>query len=733
MDEAIVIDQISEALGISNRWVRQRAKAEAWKTVFKRVRGGLRQFFLSACLPDDVRSALFCSADRCKIDGFSGGMTAARQAEAAAEARQRALEEGLAAYNALSKEQRAVADARHGILQARDAFVCATGMAKKKGSLLFIREIQAGSISLADDVMAAVPRRAGKIALSWSTLWRWEKAYADAGRGGLADGYVSRKGTSVPEHMQQFVQAMIIDRPHVSNAMIMAGLRARFAGQHIPSGSAVRRYAASWKAANAELMLFLTNPDEWKNRKMLAFGDAAEQIVRLNQLWEFDSTPGDVMLTDGRHTLIGVIDVYSRRAKLLVSPTSKAASVAALTRRAMLDWGVPEAAKTDNGSDYVSKHMVRVFTDLEVEQVLCPPFSPEKKPHIERFFETFSHSIVELLPGYIGHSVTDRKAIEARRPFAGRLMKQGADPVEIRMSSAEFQEICDRWVTAMYHENAHSGIGGKTPAQMAREWTAPVRRIANERALDILLMEAPAGDGIRTVTKKGIQADNGYFIAPELAGHVDRDVRVLLDRTDFGTIYVFGTDGAYICQAVCPERKNIDRAEVAAKAKAVQQRVIRETAAEARKLAREAKTRFIAEEILAHREAAIANIVEMPRRHEAYTTPMLEEAARAVDEVRRREMGPQPIAISEAEEAMADRVIELSAARQKQHMPATRLETYELLVAEAENGLSLTENEERWIAEFDFYLETGKETGLLAAGFRPFAERNRAARDAVAK
>lgn len=44
---------------------------------------------------------------------------------------------------------------------------------------------------------------------------------------------------------------------------------------------------------------------------------------------------------------------------ILIARQSSAA-ISALLRRAILDWGVPEAIKTDNGSDYVSNHIVRV-------------------------------------------------------------------------------------------------------------------------------------------------------------------------------------------------------------------------------------------------------------------------------------------------------------------------------------------------------------------------------------
>ena len=55
----------------------------------------------------------------------------------------------------------------------------------------------------------------------------------------------------------------------------------------------------------------------------------------------------------------------------------------------------------------------------------------------------------------------------------------------------------------------------------------------------------------------------------------------------------------------------------------------------------------------ANREGQIANIREMPKASEPYTTPMLDQAARAVEDARQRELGPTPIGISEHEERQA--------------------------------------------------------------------------------
>ena len=85
------------------------------------------------------------------------------------------------------------------------------------------------------------------------------------------------------------------------------------------------------------------NPDEWRSKYQAAIGNASQHITRLNQVWEIDSTPTDIMLSDGkRHNIVGIIDVYSRRAIMHISRTSTSEAVAACLRQALLTWGVPE-------------------------------------------------------------------------------------------------------------------------------------------------------------------------------------------------------------------------------------------------------------------------------------------------------------------------------------------------------------------------------------------------------
>jgi len=711
-------NQLATLLGISERAVRLRAQKAGWPRVYKRSKGGAAHDYLVAGLPEQERSLLAARVRPCFIGaaaqaGFLRAKALTEETAAAAEAQRRAKEDGLAAYERLPAERQAEADARCEILRARDAFIAGAFLSRRKGTEVFVREFKAGALRLPESVQKALGGRNGQVSLSVANIYRWEKCYKECGLAGLANGYTATRETTIAAHMQQFIKGLLIEKPHIGIPTVREALQARFAGQEIPSKSSIRRFVDKWRMENSSLILYITSPDEWRSRHMVAFGQADEQVVRLNQLWEFDSTPGDVMLADGRHNLIGVIDVYSRRAKIQVTPTSRATAIAALTRRAILDWGVPEIAKTDNGSDYISKHMVRVFEDLEIQQILCDPFSPDQKPHIERFFRTLLHSIFELLPNYIGHNVADRKRIEDRRSFAQRIMSQGEDPVQISMTADELQNICDRWCDAVYHHNVHSSLAGKTPAQVAREWTAPVRRIGNERALDILLSPAPDSDGMRVVGKDGVTVQNGTFIAPELGPHVGERVFVLLDATDYGTIHVFlvQEDGrkTYLCRAVDPLRTGHDRAEIAAKAKAYQNEFMREGRNQLRRLSKQAAAERIGEEILSYREAQRANVLELPRRSDVYSTPAIEEAALAVEDYERLRRGPQPIAISDDQERAAAELIDMAEARRgSRPLPATAQEKYEQIEDDLRSGVEVSDADLAWMKRYELYLETGE-------------------------
>jgi len=271
------------------------------------------------------------------------------------------------------------------------------------------------------------------------------------------------------------------------------------------------------------------------------------------------------MLTDGRHSVVGVIDMYSRRLKLYVSKTSKATAVCQVFRRAAIAWGIPEAIRTDNGKDYVSKQIDEVVEALELDHEVCIPFASEEKGTIERSMRTMSHGILDLLPGFIGHNVAERKVIEARKAFAQRIMDKEA-VVDVQISSDELQVILDQWTDHVYMHDVHGGLNGKTPFEIASSWAKPVRRISDERVLDMLLAEVA---GTRTITKKGIKFNKLWYCNATLFEYAGEETTIRYDEQDIGRLAVY-ISGRFICWAECPELVGTSRKEAAIAIKAHQ-------------------------------------------------------------------------------------------------------------------------------------------------------------------
>ena len=246
---------------------------------------------------------------------------------------------------------------------------------------------------------------------------------------------------------------------------------------------------------NARDLLAVTNPDRDRSRHRPAGGDAAARIVRLNQLWELDSTPADVICADGRrYAIVAAIDIWSRQARVLVVPTSRATAIAALLRRCIMEWGVPEAVRTDEGNDYTSRHVLGVLADLEIEHRPCPPYTPEAKPFVERFLGTLTGDLFATLPGFSGHDVAQAQALRSRKSLAARCGEDDAEIYGATLTAEELQERCDTWCDAVYGRRPHTGLGGASPFARRASWAEPVRRVHDERALDALLAE-PAGGG----------------------------------------------------------------------------------------------------------------------------------------------------------------------------------------------------------------------------------------------
>ena len=382
--------------------------------------------------------------------------------------------------------------------------------------------------------------------LSVAKIRRLRSLYNSFGLPGLLVNYGRNKDRqrSISPDIRIFIIGCLKNKQGIRKSNIYKLIQKTF--KPAPSRQSVGRFIDRWKSENLQLATMIENPGHWKNNMMAAFGNKAAGITHFCHTWEIDSTQADVITRDKqRCAIVGLIDVYSRRAKVFITPTSRSIAIAACIREALISWGIPDYIRMDNGKDYSSRHIKAITSSLRINTPKLPPYTPEAKPHIERFFGTYSRGLEELLPGYCGHSVAERQKTREQMTWSSKIMKPG-DPVEIPLTMQELKTISDKWLK-IYEMAPHKGLKGLSPHEASGYSTISPQKIRDERVLDILL--APISEP-RKVGKKGISLDGSSFIAPELVEHVGRRVEARRDIQDAGLIYVFdATKKTFLCKA----------------------------------------------------------------------------------------------------------------------------------------------------------------------------------------
>lgn len=476
----------------------------------------------------------------------------------------------------LSADERAARDARLILLNVADRFRRTCGMGAAASDHLFISLYEEGQVPVPDWVKETVTR------LSLRTLSRWRGHVRRDINKLTANSPKSRKGTGVLDRaengqLRSYCLAIYASNPLLSTKRIRQTVIERFGptvsvGEQqmpMPPLRTFQNALKAWKTEYRNELLRLTNPDAYRSHIQFA-ATGANRVDRLNQKWEIDASPVDAMTTDGRKNLYMAIDLYSRRIVILISDTARASAVGLLIRKCLLEWGVPELIKTDNGSDFAARATVRLLDALEIEQEFSAPYSPQQKGTVERVIGTFQRDCAATLPGFVGHSVADRKVIEARKSFAQRLGTDDAKLFQVDLSAAELQVEVDRWCREQYAHAPHEGLKRKTPFDFANAWTGEVRAISKPESLDVLLAPVAGKDGLRKVTKQGVKVDGEYYL-PMSAALPGKEVFCRHDPADLGRLWLFEPDGeTYLGEAMCPDLAGLDPAETIGKVRAQQ-------------------------------------------------------------------------------------------------------------------------------------------------------------------
>lgn len=499
----------------------------------------------------------------------------------------------------------------------------------------------------------------------------WDRVIRNHGIGALIDGRGRKKGSGFfhrdeNKEARIYVTAMLAKHQKITAGELCGDLERELG---IPVAlRTMQAYLAALRSRDPGLLKATHNPDKHRSHHRPAFGSRSENILRLNQLWELDATRADAMclLPDGsqrRVALTAVIDVYSRRAMVLVSDQPRAVATMALLRRAVMTWGVPEILKTDNGKEFSNRDVLAFCGGVGITISYSRPFHPEEKPHIERFFGSLNRSLFPALPGFVGHSIVDRTAIRSRASFAHRFGDEARLLFDTELSPHGLQARLDAWCRDYYETRPHSGLKGQTPCNVALLQADQVKRLTDMRALDQLLLPIA---GTRVVLKKGISVNGRFFIAEELGAIMGQRVLVRHDPHDPSRIMVYRShDETFLCMAVDPELSGHSRMQIAIGAQKEQRRVLNAAREAVRNVHRLHPPGSLADRRLAHLQGdGFALDPAAEQALDAAVNPRLIAAARAADASEAHGQPEQPIEpTAEEHEAAAAILAEITPVR----------------------------------------------------------------------
>jgi putative transposase len=375
-----------------------------------------------------------------------------------------------------------------------------------------------------------------------NTLRKW---FGKAQRGGLNElrdrRGEHRRGTGLINRtpkIQLSIEGMIGINPTVRNNSVRRLLTAR---NLLVSKSTLNVWVGKYRETHKAPLAFMAHPDEARGRFRTSWGISAHEIVRPGQMYMTDCSPSDSDTNQRRYYLAIGEDIYSRRLRVLVTKTPQTVASPSLLRRMILEFGaVPEIIRHDNGSEFTSQWFRGALLDLHIEDRCRLPGHPWEGGHIEAAVKAIQHGAMEMLSEFLGHSVAEQQMIRSRERATQRALLNKAinELVAVggKQSPEQLQRFLNSYCEHVYGNSPHAGLDGKTPNQVWNEYRGvPLRKISNERRLDILFAEVPKG-GVRTIGKEGVRVGTFHYAACGLAAREGQRVFGRHDPDDVGCV-----------------------------------------------------------------------------------------------------------------------------------------------------------------------------------------------------
>ena len=584
-----LLDMALPMLPKTKQAIEYRAKTGNWafEYIAGRARGGRLKKYLLSGLPPEIQTAI----RRKQADALLAEVPALPDTVAAVPSkkmRQLDLVPVDEALRGLSDKQRTVADARCALVgyvltlyEARELGLTIKGAAQYVAEQIAQGTLPADKlhyVGIANDRSGA--KRRG---VSWTTLYRWVRAFREAPTPAerirrLAPETTKRKTDPLligwlPDFLRYYGRP---NKPTVKAAL--KGLLAEYtaAGRKVPGYDTV-----------CDVVKALPPYVRMRGRET---GSAYRQrLAYIRRDW-LALNPNDVWIGDGhsfkakvQHPIHGnpkvleftaIIDGCS--AAIMgwsVSLAENTIAVADAFRHALSRHPLPLIYYSDNGAGQTGKHIDHDITGLlprlGITHAKGIPGNPQGRARIERFWQSTAIELARSYPTYqgkdadketlrkVGNALTSAFKAEA----AGReLMPQQRQAKALLPKFDRFLADLERMAEAYNERHEHSGLPKKpdgrhyTPMEYYRHRMAQLEAqttdYPSERLSELELDYLFRPEVIRKVSGRGeIQWLNNVYYHEKLLDAAGQEVRISFDIHNGQTVIVKNMDGLPICKA----------------------------------------------------------------------------------------------------------------------------------------------------------------------------------------
>ena len=390
-----------------------------------------------------------------------------------------------------------------------------------------------------------------------STVAGWIKRWIDGGRTDsalLSATKPSRAQFDEDDDLHRIIMAAIkkvyMNRQKNSIAAVVMEVAVRVAEHNCyaesplktPSAETIRRYINRIDAYQLDVA---RHGKAYANRRHRAAGrgfyttEALELAMADGQMMDIivveEDENGDPGADIGRPFLTAVFDVHTRcvlAAEVTLAPFCGGTLLKAMRQACVADprkpRGVPSTLIVDNGADYQDSGFIAATNKIGTILEICPPFMPNAKAHMERFFGTFNKQLAHKFPGTTFSNPVDK----------GDYHSQDTARITLR----ELRLHVETWIDEIYHTNLHRSLG-RAPIDVWNEATAqtPPQTI-DEADADIIFRTTES----RTISNGRVQVHDLMWYSHALRSWEVRqrqlgrkpEVDVQVDELDLGYVYV---------------------------------------------------------------------------------------------------------------------------------------------------------------------------------------------------